>query len=419
MNEQLLNDSQNNQNKKKLQDNFTNTIYKRPFLIEKIQRDIYRGKEYFNFIKSKNSDSKLLKFKKNIKKKVKAKNINPLFQNLSSSNNFANFYEFIGKLNNNLRIKSIKKIMNINPSEKILQRQKSDFSLPVISNRKTVKIPKIKKNPKTLLSMENNNIIEENKEKNNYNINNKDIIAKSEINNTNDIYITKPRMIKIRSFSNICKNNDVSNEQKLYDINEINEKYNLHLNLDKKEKKTNTIFRGKKYTMVGMLNKLFQYYSSESNINNNTNTTNMDNKTTNIFNNSKNNTFNKYIPFKNMNEINNEDTNTFLTKLNLINNAQQINEKEKEKEFSVTKFINNRCSLSDINRKNKEIIDKNKKIKIDCLISKIESDISIQKILYQYIGKTIYEITKDESYARLKEFEKKILEVLKKENNNK
>ena len=90
-------------------------------------------------------------------------------------------------------------------------------------------------------------------------------------------------MIKIRSFSNICKNNDVSNEQKLYDINEINEKYNLHLNLDKKEKKTNTIFRGKKYTMVGMLNKLFQYYSSESNINNNTNTTNMDSKTTNIF----------------------------------------------------------------------------------------------------------------------------------------
>ena len=415
MDEHPLNNSQNNQNKKKLQDNFANTIYKRPFLIEKIQKDLYRGKDYFKFIKTKNSDSKLLKFKKNIKKKVK---INPLLHGFSSSNNFANFYEFIEKLNNNLRIKSIKKMMNMIPSEKVLQRQKSDFSLPVISNRKTIIIPKIKKNHKTLLSMDYRNIIEENFEKNEDNKNIKNVIAKSEVNNTKDININKPRIIKIRSFSNICKNNDVSNEQKIYDMSEINEKYNLHLNLDIKEKKKNTIFRGKRYTMVGMLNKLFQYYSSESNINNNTNTTNMENKTSNLFNNSKYNNINKFIPFKNTKEINNEDTNTFLTKLNLINNAQQINEKEKEKEFSVTKFINNRCSLSDINRKNKEIIDKNKKIKIDCLISKIESDISIQKILYQYIGKTIYEISKDESYARLKELEKKIVEILKKDNSD-
>ena len=410
----------NNQSKKKLLDNFPNPIYKRPFLIEKIQKDIYRGKNYFKFIKTKSSDTKLLKLKNNIRKKVKIKKMNPLAQNFLASNNFAYFYEFFGKLNNNLRIKSIKKNMFIIPSERIIQRQKSNFSLPAISNRKTIKIPMMKKNNKTFLSVENNDIIEKEKEKNKDNKDTNNTIIKSEIIETKDIY-NEPRIIKIRSFSNICKNNDTSinNENKLYDINEINNKYNLQLNLAIKKEKKNTIFSGKRYTIAGMLNKLFQYYSSESNANNNTINSSMENQTSNLLNYTKLNNINKFIPFKNISEINNEESNTFLTKLNVTNNAQ-INDKEKEKEnkFSITKFINERCSLNVINRKNKEIIDKNEKIKIDCLLSKLESDISIKKIIYRYLGKTIYEISKDQSYVRLKELEKKIIDILKRENNS-
>ena len=44
----------------------------------------------------------------------------------------------------------------------------------------------------------------------------------------------------------------------------MNEKFNLKLNLDFKKKKS-IIFHGKKYTIIGMLNKLFQYYSHVSN----------------------------------------------------------------------------------------------------------------------------------------------------------
>ena len=283
----------------------------------------------------------------------------------------------------------------------------------------------MKKNNKTFLSVENNDIIEKEKEKNKDNKDTKNTIAKSEVIDTKDIY-NEPRIIKIRSFSNICNNNDTSinNENKLYDINEINDKYNLQLNLAIKKEKKNTIFSGKRYTIAGMLNKLFQYYSSESNANNNTINSSMENQTSNLLNYTKLNNinkFNKFIPFKNISEINNEDSNTFLTKLNVTNNTQ-VNDKEKEKEkenkFNITKFINERCSLNAINRKNKEIIDKNEKIKIDCLLSKLESDISIKKIIYRYLGKTIYELTKDQSYVRLKELEKKIIDILKRENNN-
>ena len=57
-------------NEKSFKDNFTNTLYKRPFLIEKIKKDIYQ-RNYHNLLKSNNSDKHLLKLKKKFEKKDK------------------------------------------------------------------------------------------------------------------------------------------------------------------------------------------------------------------------------------------------------------------------------------------------------------------------------------------------------------
>ena len=70
MNELQINENLINRNTQTFKDKFTNTLYKRPFLIEKIKKDIYLGKKY-NLLKMDNSDKLLLKLKKNMKKKVK------------------------------------------------------------------------------------------------------------------------------------------------------------------------------------------------------------------------------------------------------------------------------------------------------------------------------------------------------------
>ena len=416
-------------NEKSFKDNFTNTLYKRPFLIDKIKKDIYRGNHH-NLLKSNNSDKHLLKLKKNLKKKIKR--INPITSNNSASNNYDHLYKFIGKLNNNLQIKSIKNKLKIIPAKRILRRQRSDFDLPMINPRKARLEPITKNKNRTIIFM-NDNLNEKNQEK----------ITNSEIIEPSDIFDNKPRLIKIRSIINTSRKSDLSlnNEPKLFDINEMNEKYNMKLNSSTISKQPSKIFHGKKYTIIGMLNKLFQYYSSNESHNNQLSSNNynqtsnymnlsksnnslfLNNDTNNIKNSSTNklmiDTKFKYdhntsseININNTYEASGEDTNTFLTKLN-INNKEQFDNKEKE--MDMTKFINNRCSLSDINRKNIEIIENNKNIKIDCLMSKIEQDINIKKILYKYLGKSIYQLQSDPAYIRLKGLEKKIIEILKKE----
>ena len=416
-------------NERTFKDNFTNTLYKRPFLIEKIKKDIYQ-RNHHKLLKSSNSDKHLLKLKKNLKKKIKR--INPINSNISASNNYDHLYKFIGKLNNNLQIKSMKNKLKIIPAKRILRRQRSDFDLPMINPRKASLEPITKNKNRTIIFM-NDNLNEKNQEK----------ITNSEIIEPSDIFDNKPRLIKIRSIINTSRKSDLSlnNEPKLYDINEMNEKYNMKLNSSTISKQPSKIFHGKKYTIIGMLNKLFQYYSSSESHNNQLSSNNynqtsnymnlsksnnslfLNNDTNNIKNSSTNklmiDTKFKYdhntsseININNTYEASGEDTNTFLTKLN-INNKEQFDNKEKE--MDMTKFINNRCSLSDINRKNIEIIENNKNIKIDCLMSKIEQDINIKKILYKYLGKSIYQLQKDPAYIRLKGLEKKIIEILKKE----
>ena len=416
-------------NERTFKDNFTNTLYKRPFLIEKIKKDIYQ-RNHHNLLKSNNSDKHLLKLKKNLKKKIKR--INPINSNISASNNYDHLYKFIGKLNNNLQIKSIKNKQSIIPAKRILRRQRSDFDLPMINPKRIIKEPMNKNKNRTIIFLKDNS-----KEKN------QEKITNSEIIDSKDIFDNKPRIIKIRSFINTSRKSNISlnNEPKLFDINEMNEKYNMKLNSGDTGKQQSKIFHGKKYTIIGMLNKLFQYYSSNESHNNQLSSNNynqtsnymnlsksnnsifLNNDTNNVKNSSTNklmiDTRFKYDPntssdinINNTYDASGEDTNTFLTKLNVNNKELSDN---KEKEMDMTKFINNRCSLSDMNRINKEIIDNNKNIKIDCLMSKIEQNINIKKILYKYLGKSIYQLQKDPAYIRLKSLERKIIEILKKE----
>ena len=410
---------------KKLKDNYTNTLYKRPFILEKIEKDIYKRK--YKLLKSNSCDRRLIELKQNIKKKIKK--INPIIENPSSNNN-KNIYKFIEKQKDNLVIESIKnKINNIIPMKRmIVKRQKSDIDLPLIKQHKTRRQLYGKDSIRTALSsfdIENNKI-------------NIDNITKNNIIESNDLFNEKSRIVKIRSILNVSKNEDesIQNEQKIYDINEINDKYNLELNIGSKPKKEN-IFNGKRYTIIGMLNKLFQYYSSESNPIKMS--SDKDNKTSNYMNISNFNStplFHRENEYNNINsnitkstdkynynrksssdiinnqqEIKGDDTNTFITKINISKETKD----EKEQEFNVTKFINNRCSVNDVTKRNKEIIDNNKRVKIDCLMSKMEKNISIKKILYKYLDKTIYELQNDKSYTRLRELEKNIIEILKKE----
>lgn len=387
----------NIRNIKTLKDNFTNTIDERQFLLEKIEKDILKGKNNIKHLRSNSLDEHLTKLRQNLKKKVKKKNfLNP---NNSSPKNFDHIYRFIKK-QNNLKLKSIKNNLRMIPTKNILTRQKSDINLPVINNRKIIKQFLLKKSRLPTLSFIEKIPLLDNKEK----------ISNSAMLGSNDIYANIPRIIKIRSFSNICKDNDLSNDKysEENNINEIDSKYNLNLNSKIKYKKLNSIFHGKKYTKFGILNKLFEYYSSQSNNGISPNNENMENKSSNYINFPKSN--NSIIDNNDeMSKNNIDESNIFLTKIKSNKNESE----EKYNKFSVTRFISDRCSVGDINKRNKKIIEDNKKVSIDCLLSKIERKISVKKILYKYLDKTIYEIENDKSYTRLKEFEKNILDILK------
>lgn len=387
----------NIRNIKTLKDNFTNTIDERQFLLEKIEKDILKGKNNIKHLRSNSLDEHLTKLRQNLKKKVKKKNfLNP---NNSSPKNFDHIYRFIKK-QNNLKLKSIKNNLRMIPTKNILTRQKSDINLPVINNRKIIKQFLLKKSRLPTLSFIEKIPLLDNKEK----------ISNSAMLGSNDIYANIPRIIKIRSFSNICKDNDLSNDKysEENNINEIDSKYNLNLNSKIKYKKLNSIFHGKKYTKFGILNKLFEYYSSQSNNGISPNNENMENKSSNYINFSKSN--NSIIDNNDeMSKNNIDESNIFLTKIKSNKNESE----EKYNKFSLTRFISDRCSVGDINKRNKKIIEDNKKVSIDCLLSKIERKISVKKILYKYLDKTIYEIENDKSYTRLKEFEKNILDILK------
>ena len=114
-----------------------------------------------------------------------------------------------------------------------------------------------------------------------------------------------------------------------------------------------------------------------------------------------------------INSYNSSDSsNLYITKLNV--SKKPLFRRNSHSHLNISQFIKERCSISEMGRKNKEIIDNNRKVCIDCLFSKFEEKINIKKIFYKYLGKSIYEYEKDPSYNRIKAFDKKINKLLKK-----
>ena len=220
MNEMKIEEKSHIKEMKAQNDNFTNTLYKRPFSIEKIKKDLNRIKNY-NSRTSNNQDKHLLELRKKFKEKVMKEYSSN--EKMPLSKNLDNLYRFIKKINNNnLNIKSIKSRGGIIPAKKKFNRQRSDFDLPMISSRKLRKQLIIRDNSKNMSLLNDY-----------FNSKEQENIIHSEIMGPKEMFKNNQRTIKISSFVNTSKVNDIpiNNEPKLYDINEINEKFNLKLNL--------------------------------------------------------------------------------------------------------------------------------------------------------------------------------------------
>ena len=63
---------------------------------------------------------------------------------------------------------------------------------------------------------------------------------------------------------------------------------------------------------------------------------------------------------------------------------------------------------------NNKIINKDKKIHINCLFSKAEYDINTTKIFPKSLGKTIYNLQKENSYIRIQNLDNIFSQILKK-----
>ena len=400
--------------KKTFKDSFTNTNYKRPFILEKFFKDLH-STNIQSIINNRSKDP-LMKKKKEIKKiKIPRKlKVVQKVKELSFSRNKTPFLHLIPNLHQFKRNFDEKKI------KKKLIRQRSDFDLPIIARHKILNQPV--EEEKTTMTFFDDNTISNSKE---HEKSNNENFVNSEMMEAKDLYKNISRKLSICSFMNKLPGDKSlqENYKIINDVNAINDKYNLKLNLNhNKSSSTSKIFDRKKYNIYGMLNKLFQYYSSEEN-----NKINKKNKYISSINyNYKNSSSNfdsieikKSNKFAQSDEGDNtveimkdtyeDESNTFLTKLKNYN----IPTDKKGNEFNISNFIKRRYSLGDIKKNNEQVIKNDKNIGIHCLLSKVQKDISLKKILYKYIDKTLYEFENDSLYKRVKEFEEKIEKILK------
>ena len=397
---------------KTFKDSFTNTNYKRPFVLDKFIKDLHcpNRNEKIDPLMKKRKQLRKLKLPRKIKIIAKIK------EEAKNNRNKTPFLHLIPNINQfNYKIKQRK--LNIAPKRKLI-RQRSDFDLPMITKHK-LKNKGPEEEEKTTMTFLDDNTISNSKDEDK---NNENLMA-SEMMDIKELFPNESRKVSVCTFLNKLPGNESlkENYKVINDINIINDKYNLNLNLNNKKSNSATnIFEGKKYNIYGMLNKLFQYYSSETNssINKNNNYTGSNNyKNSSIdFDTNENKKIGKYEHSESGNnkiemtkDTYEDDSNTFLTKLKNYNVPEK-----KENEFNISKLIKRRCSLSDINRNNKQVISNDRKIGIHCLLSKVQKDISLKKILYKYIDKTLYELEDDPIYKRIKEFEENIEKILKK-----
>ena len=242
----------------------------------------------------------------------------------------------------------------------------------------------------------------------------------------NGLYMESYKKLKLGNVMNF-KNNDDSIYQELYskidNMKKFNDKYNLNLNLNylgkelkNKNIKTKSVFKS------SLLNYLYNIYILGSKTKSNVNS----NKTINYTGNNDNNNNkadikNKFFKIKESSskihyvdeeknikvhkrEEKNEEQKTFLTKLNIKNkNSNNIIIKPKKSLFS-TLF-----------EKNKNIINHNKKVFVDCLYSSANSNLSENKIILDSVRKNGMSISldRDPNYKKIKIFETNIDNIVK------
>ena len=232
------------------------------------------------------------------------------------------------------------------------------------------------------------------------------------------------------------KNNEDSVYQYLYpkieNIQTINDKYNLdlnlsHLNEEKQNKNNKPKSISKKKDMMNYLLKKYIFQTYENNKNNDDKAIN--NFTLNINENVITPIINKRFKQKEFDNgiINNhvkkddfsDNGKTFITKMN--NKSKNIDE---SKEISIKTNLNlikkpRKRIFNFLSNKNKDIIKYDQKIVVDCLYSKVNANIDEKKIIYNPLEntKTNHSITKDPSYKKIKKFEKIIDNIIKIPNN--
>ena len=403
---------------KSFKDNCTNTNYKRPFILDKIEKGLHQRnlRNLRNFISLKNRNDQLIEKRKKLKK-IKLPCKKKISRNEKENFILNNKRSFIYLIPTDNLKKDL--ILNQRKINQKISRQRSDFDLPMIANRNSKNKSLIQEKTTMTFYNDSNSNSTYNKEEEKKQEN----MGASDMMGGNDLYNNMSRKKTVCSFLNILPGDKSLNENYkiINNANEINDKYNLHLKLLNKSNSTSKIFKDKKYNIFGMLNQLFHYYSSESNnINKKLNkkyvssinyrNSSSDFDTIEI---KKNNIENNDSCFHTIDLVKNtyeDDSNTFLTKLQNYNIS---NIDKKDKVFNFSNFCKKRYSLSEIKKNNDEIMDNDKKISIDCILSKVQKDISIKKILYKYIDKTLYEFENDPTYLRVKEFEEKIIKILK------
>ena len=342
----------------------------RPFSIEKIAKSINCG-SLINSIKYKYIDPKI-KRKKDIHKNEskKSKKIQDKLDEEIYSARKIRYHKYINLKEINSSPISSRELGRNNNSLKLKNRE---FKLPLIIKNKKI----------------NESYREIKKEE-------KDLLSTSGMINSKRLSDNKKKKITIGALVNIMrnKNNKLKKEEdykSFDDVYNTNIRKNLNLNIKNSYNYNRKNKFMRKLTKAGLLTNLYQKYSSVNNNKDNFN------KINEIKSESKDCSSNVSFDLgKEISKINNNvGEKIFLTKI-----------KSNNYNLDISKIINryNNYILS-IKKNNYKRLDINNKIYINCLLSKVQTELDIDKIVYKKNGKTIYELDKELSYKRLKKFE--------------
>ena len=394
------------------------------FSLDKIKKFIIKRNKYNNSLEPNNSDEYLLKLKKFSMKKLKIlgrNSKNKINKKISSEDNM--FLRNNNSQNKLKLIKNISKILSRNNSP-LLKKQRSVLLLPKLVISNPYKIIKIN-NQKilNLLQIKTPKNIKNIKKPKNY----KFIIPK-EIIDDKILNYNQTREIKISSFLNKAKENELFVENpRILDINEMNNKFNMNLNFGTSRNKASQIFNGKRYTISGMLNKMYHYYASDSDnkekfykiIKDNYNQIGRNSIKSELYTNntltediniiSKKTTLENNVSDIYSTNINSDNSNVFLTKLTDRNNFYH----RVISPFDIEQIIKNRYAMNIASRRNNEIMKNNSKISANLLNSRDGRNITTKKILYKYLDRSLCTYGDDPSYLRIKEFDKRLEKLLK------